>query len=60
VKHIQATARLQLLFTIGTIISNSPLKGDDKDRTREEKVQLGFSISPVKLNLNTKILSWSA
>ena len=54
VKRIQATAAVVVLFATVTIISNSPLKGHDKNRTRGEEVQIGFSISPVKLNLNDK------
>ena len=53
-KRIQATAAFVVFFATVTIISNSPLKGDDSNRTFGEKVQIGFSISPVKLNLKDK------
>jgi hypothetical protein len=53
-KRIQATAAVVVFFATVTIISNSPLKGDDSNRTFGEKVQIGFSISPVKLNLKDK------
>ena len=47
------------LFAAVTLISNSPLKGDDNKRNRGEdegelEVQTGFRISPVKLNLKDK------
>ena len=56
-----STAAVAGLFAAVTIISNSPLKGDDRDRNRGEReddreleVQIGFSIAPVKLNLEDK------
>jgi hypothetical protein len=56
-----STAAVAGLFAAVTIISNSPVKGDDNDRNRRERedegareVQIGFSIAPVKLNLKDK------
>jgi hypothetical protein len=56
-----STAAVAGLFAAVTIISNSSLKGDDRDRNRGEReddreleVQIGFSIAPVKLNLEDK------
>ncbi len=56
-----STAAVAGLFAAVTIVSNSPLKGGDNDRNRGERedegaleVQIGFSISPVKLNLKDK------
>jgi hypothetical protein len=57
VKRILAsTAAVAGLFAAVTIVSNSPLKGDDNDRNRREReddreleVQIGFRIAPVKL-----------
>jgi hypothetical protein len=62
VKRILAsTAAVAGLFAAVTIVSNSPLKGDDNDRNRREReddreleVQIGFRIAPVKLNLKDK------
>ena len=54
VKRIQETAAVVVLFAAATIISNSPLKGDDNNRTRGKEVQIGFRISPVQLNLEGK------
>ena len=49
------------LFVAVTLLSNPPAKGNDGDRNRgdgederELKVQIGFRISPVKLNLKDK------
>ena len=47
------------LFAAVTLISNSPLKGDDNKRNRGEdegelEVQTGFRISPVRLNVKDK------
>lgn len=60
-KRILASAAVVGLFATVTIISNSSLKGDDNDRKRREReddrdreVQIGFSIAPVKLNLDDK------
>jgi hypothetical protein len=54
-KRIVASAAVVMLFATATILSNSPLKGDDNDRDRDrreaDEIQIGFSISPVKLNL---------
>src|SRR5258708_9433808 len=56
-KRIVAAA-VVILFSTVTILSNSPLKGDDNDRdldSREaDELQIGFSISPVTLNLLDK------
>ena len=52
-----SSATAAVLFTAVTVISNSPLKGDDNDRKRDElerEVEIGFRISPVKLNLKDK------
>ena len=52
-----SSATVAVLFTAVTVISNSPLKGDDNDRNRDElerEVEIGFRISPVKLNLKDK------
>ncbi|MBV8815968.1 MAG: hypothetical protein JO271_15870, partial [Verrucomicrobia bacterium] len=52
-----SSATAAVLFTAVTVISNSPMKGDDKDRKRDElerEVEIGFRISPVKLNLKDK------
>jgi hypothetical protein len=56
-----STAAVAGLFAAVTIVSNSPVKGDDSDRNRGERedggaleVQIGFSIAPVKLNLKDK------
>jgi hypothetical protein len=65
VKRILASAAVVGLFATVTIISNSPLKGDDNDRSRgdreredegELEVQTGFRIVPpnIKLNLQGK------
>jgi hypothetical protein len=50
-----------VLFVAVTLISNRPAKGDDGDRHRGDRedernleVQIGFAISPVKLNLEGK------
>jgi hypothetical protein len=57
-KRILASAAGVALFATVTVISNSPLKGGDNGRTsgksEAEEVQIGFSISPVKLNLQDK------
>lgn len=64
-KRILASAAVVGLFATVTIISNSPLKGDDNDRSRgdreredegELEVQTGFRIVPpnIKLNLQGK------
>jgi hypothetical protein len=54
-KRIVASAAVVILFATVTILSNSPLKGDDNDRDRDrreaDEIQIGFGISPVKLNL---------
>jgi hypothetical protein len=49
------------LFVIVTLLSNPSVKGNDRDRNRgdgederELEVQIGFRISPVKLNLKNK------
>jgi hypothetical protein len=51
-------AAIAVLVATVTILSNSPLKGDDNDRDRDkgehDKVQIGFNISPVRLNLRDK------
>lgn len=54
-------AAAAVLLAAATVISNSPLKGDDNNRSsgqredeRELEVQIGFRISPVKLNLKDK------
>ncbi len=56
-KRIVAAA-VVILFSTVTILSNSPLKGDDNDRDRDsreaDEIQIGFSISPVRLNLRDK------
>src|SRR5260221_2926539 len=56
-KRIVAAAAV-ILFSTVTILSNSPLKGDDNDRDRDsreaDEIQIGFSISPVRLNLRDK------
>jgi hypothetical protein len=56
VKRILIYSAAVVLFATVTIISNSPLKGDDNNRTRDEEVQIGFNISPVKLDLRDKNL----
>ena len=53
-RRIQVAAAVIFLFAVVTILSNSPLRGDDNNRTLSEKAQIGFSISPVKLNLQDK------
>jgi hypothetical protein len=53
-RRIYAIAAAIVLFAAVTIISNSPLKGDDNDRTLSNKAEIGFRISPVKLNLQDK------
>jgi hypothetical protein len=63
VKRILASAAVVGLFATVTIISNSPLKGDDNDRNRgdreredegELEVQTGFRIVPPNIKLNLK------
>jgi hypothetical protein len=56
VKRILISSTAVVLFATVTIISNSPLKGDDNNRTRDEEVQTGFNICPVKLDLREKDL----
>ena len=57
-KRILVSAAVVVLFTTVTLISNSPLKGGDNGRingkSEAEEVQIGFSICPVKLNLQGK------
>ena len=57
-KRIVASAAAVILFATVTILSNSPLKGDDNDRDRDrreaDEIQIGFSISPVRLDLRDK------
>ena len=62
-KRILASAAVVGLFATVTIISNSPLKGDDNDRNRgdreredegELEVQTGFRIVPPNIKLNLK------
>ena len=53
-KRMLVPAAAVALFAAVTIISNSPLKGGDNNRTRDEEVQIGFSICPVKLDLRDK------
>ena len=55
-KRIVASAAVVILFATVTILSNSPLKGDDNDRDKREadEIQIGFSISPVRLDLRDK------
>ena len=62
-KPILASAAVAGLLLTATILSNSPLKGDDNDRHRGERedeekleVQIGFRIIPpnIKLNLEGK------
>src|ERR1700751_6438204 len=53
-KRILITAAAVAVLATVTIISNSPLKGDDNSRSRDEVVQIGFSICPVKLDLRDK------
>jgi hypothetical protein len=60
-RMLLSTAAVAGLFTAVTVISNSPLKGDNNDRNRgdrederELEVQIGFRIAPVKLNLKDK------
>ena len=63
-KRILVSAAVVGLFATVTIISNSPLKGDDNDRNRDREreddgeleVQTGFRIVPpnIKLNLQGK------
>ena len=55
-KRILISSAAVVLFATVTIISNSPLKGDDNNRTRDEEVQIGFNICPVKLDLRDKDL----
>jgi hypothetical protein len=54
---ISAATIIGLFFAV-TLTGNLPVKGNDdrnrRDRNREDEVQIGFSISPVKLNLNDK------
>jgi hypothetical protein len=65
VKRLLVSAAVVGLFATVTIISNSPLKGDDNDRNRGDReredegkleVQTGFRIVPpnIKLNLQGK------
>jgi len=63
VKRVLASAAVVGLFATVTIISNSPLKGDDNDRNRgdreredegELEVQTGFRIVPPNIKLNLK------
>jgi hypothetical protein len=63
VKRILASAAVVGLFATVTIISNSPLKGDDNDRNRgdreredegELEVQTGFRLVPPNIKLNLK------
>ena len=62
-KRVLASAAVVGLFATVTIISNSPLKGDDNDRNRgdreredegELEVQTGFRIIPPNIKLNLK------
>ena len=64
-KRLLVSAAVVGLFATVTIISNSPLKGDDNDRNRGDReredegkleVQTGFRIVPpnIKLNLQGK------
>ncbi|HET9374175.1 MAG TPA: hypothetical protein VFO40_04345 [Chthoniobacterales bacterium] len=62
-KRILVSAAVVGLFATVTIISNSPLKGDDNDRNRgdreredegELEVQTGFQIVPPNIKLNLK------
>ena len=52
-----STAAVAALFAAATVVGNFPLKADDNGRNRDElerEVQIGFRISPVKLNLKDK------
>jgi hypothetical protein len=57
-KRVLVSAAVVVLFATVTLISNSPLKGGDNGRTNgkseAKEVQIGFSICPVKLNLQDK------
>jgi hypothetical protein len=63
VRRILASAAVVGLYATVTMISNSPLKGDDNDRNRgdreredegELEVQTGFRIVPPNIKLNLK------
>jgi hypothetical protein len=56
-RTLLSAAVVAAVFAAATVISNSPLKGDDNNRNEDEdelEVQTGLRICPVKLNLKDK------
>ena len=51
---LTSIAAVAALFGASTLIGNWPVQGHNNDQDRESEIQIGFQISPVKLNLKGK------